>query len=189
VHHVDSHTEIIVENVRLCNGTEERLPQQTAPAEILRGISQSPTDLQPVFDAIARNSVTLCGGIGAAVLRFDGELLHLSGHHNASVEGVERLERAYPGRPARDYPPGRAFLDRSVVHVPDLQAATEFAASTARHRGAGSQLAVPLLRGQEAIGVITLARNLVGPFSPQQIEVLQTFADQAVIAIENVRFS
>ena len=178
---------IAIENVPLFNETKERLEQQTATAEILRVISQSPTDVQPVFDAIARNSVTLCGGIGAVVLRFDGELLHLAGHHNASVEGVERLERAYLRRPARDYPPGRAFLDRSVVHVPDLQAATEFAASTARHRGAGSQLAVPLLRGQEAIGVITLARNLVGPFSPQQIEVLQTFADQAVIAIENVR--
>ena len=178
---------IAIENVPLFNETKERLEQQTATAEILRVISRSPTDVQPVFDAIARNSVTLCGGIGAVVLRFDGELLHLAGHHNASVEGVERLERAYPRRPARDYPPGRAFLDRSVVHVPDLQAATEFAASTARHRGAGSQLAVPLLRGQEAIGVITLARNLVGPFSPQQIEVLQTFADQAVIAIENVR--
>ena len=165
----------------------EALDRQTATSEILRVISSSPTDVQPVFDAIARSAVALCGGIAALVLRFDGEMLHVAGHHAMSPEGVERNEQAFPRRPGRDYPPGRAFLDRKVVHVPDLQAATEFAASTARQRGAGSQLAVPLLHGQEAIGVIGLARNVVGPFSAQQIEVLQTFADQAVIAIENVR--
>jgi len=165
----------------------EALDRQTATSEILRVISSSPTDVQPVFDAIARSAVALCGGIAALVLRFDGEMLHVAGHHAMSPEGVERNEQAFPRRPGRDYPPGRAFLDRKVVHVPDLQAATEFAASTARQRGAGSQLAVPLLHGQEAIGVIGLARNVVGPFTAQQIEVLQTFADQAVIAIENVR--
>jgi GAF domain-containing protein/anti-sigma regulatory factor (Ser/Thr protein kinase) len=165
----------------------EALERQTATSEILRVIASSPTDIQPVFDAIARNAVALCGGIAALVLRFDGEMLHVAGHHAMSPEGVERNERVFPRRPGRDYPPGRAFLDRSVVHVPDLQAATEFAASTARQRGAGSQLAVPLLHGQAAIGVIGLARDVVGPFSAQQIEVLQTFADQAVIAIENVR--
>ncbi len=185
---------IAIENVRLFRELQERnhdlteaLDRQTATSEILRVISSSPTDAQPVFNAIARNAVMLCGGIGAVVLRFDGEVLHVAGHHNVSPIGVERLEQRYPRRPGRDFPPGRAFLDRAVVHVPDLQAATEFAASTARERGAGSQLAVPLLRAQEAIGVIGLARDVVGPFSPEQIEVLQTFADQAVIAIENVR--
>ncbi len=172
---------------RLTRALSESLEQQTATSEILRVISRSPTDSQPVFDAIARNAVALCGGIAAVVLRFDGEMLHIAAHHALSPQGVERNEQAYPRRPGRDYPPGRALLDRSVVHVPDLQAATEFAASTARQRGAGSQLAVPLLHDGEAIGVIGLARDAVGPFSPQQIEVLQTFADQAVIAIENVR--
>ncbi len=192
---------IAIENVRLFTELQEKnqaltqahaqvteaLEQQTATSEILRVISRSPTDSQPVFDAIARNAVALCGGIAAVVLRFDGEMLHVAGHHALSPQGVERNEQAYPRRPGRDYPPGRALLDRSVVHVPDLQGATEFAASTARQRGAGSQLAVPLLHDGEAIGVIGLARDAVGPFSPQQIEVLQTFADQAVIAIENVR--
>jgi GAF domain-containing protein len=165
----------------------EALDHQIATSEILRVISSSPTDVRPVFDAIARNAVLLCGGIGAVVLRFDGEVLHVAGHHNVGSSGVERLEQRYPRRPGRDFPPGRAFLDRAVVHVPDLQAATEFAASTARDWGAGSQLSVPLLREQEAIGVIGLSRDVVGPFSPEQITVLQTFADQAVIAIENVR--
>jgi GAF domain-containing protein/anti-sigma regulatory factor (Ser/Thr protein kinase) len=192
---------IAIENVRLFTELQEKnralteahaqvteaLEQQTATSEILRVISRSPTDSQPVFDAIARNAVALCDGIAAVVLRFDGEMLHVAGHHALSPQGVERNEQAYPRRPGRDYPPGRALLDRSVVHVPDLQAATEFAASTARQRGAGSQLAVPLLHDGQAIGVIGLARDAVGPFSSQQIEVLQTFADQAVIAIENVR--
>src|SRR5262249_18943874 len=104
-----------------------------------------------------------------------------------SPEGVELNERTFPRRPGRDYPSGRAFLDRSVVHIPDLQAASEFATSSARQRGAGSLLAVPLLQEGEAIGVIGLARIAAGPFSPQQIEMFQTFAAQAAIAIENVR--
>jgi GAF domain-containing protein len=185
---------IAIENVRLFKELEARnhdlseaLDQQTATSEILRVISSSPTDIQPVFDAIARNAVALCGGIRALVLRFDGTMLHIAGHHNIDPGGVEQIWRAFPRHASRDYPPDQALLDRSVVHVPDLQAATEFGASTARQRGVGSMLAVPLLREQEAVGVISLARDVAGSFSPQQIAVLQTFADQAVIAIENVR--
>src|SRR5262245_23942180 len=185
---------IAIENVRLFTELETRnrdlteaLDRQTATAEILRVISQSQTDVQPVFDAIARSAVALCGGIAALVLQYDGEMLHVAGHHEMSRDAVEQVERAYPRRPGRDYPPGRALLERHVVHIPDLQAATEFTASTARQRGVGSMLVVPLLREGAAIGVISLARDVVGRFSAQQIEVLQTFADQAVIAIENVR--
>src|SRR5262245_33955046 len=192
---------IAIENARLFTELQEKnraltdahaqvteaLEQQTATSEILRVISSSPTDTQPVFNAIARNAVALCGGIAALVLRFDGEMLHIAGHHEMSPDAVERVERAFPRRPGRDYPPGRALLERHVVHIPDLQAATEFTASTARQRGLGSMLVVPLLREGEAIGVISLGRDVVGPFSAQQIDVLQTFADQAVIAIENVR--
>src|SRR5262249_13874507 len=147
--------------------TKEALDRQTATSEILRVISSSPTDIQPVFDAIARNAVTLCGGGGAVVLRFDGEMLHVAGHA-VGPEAVERIERAYPRRPGRDYPPGRAFLDRCVVHVPDLQAATEFAGSTARQGGNGSQLAVPLHHDQ-AIGAIAVSRREPGGFSDAQI--------------------
>ena len=130
---------IAIENVRLFEELEARnaelttaLERQTATSEILRVISRSPTDVQPVFDAIARNAVALCGGIAALVLRYDGEMLHIAGHHEMSPDAVERVERAFPRRPGRDYPPGRALLERQVVHIPDLQAATEFTASTAR---------------------------------------------------------
>src|SRR5262249_40635259 len=178
---------IAIENVRLFKELEARNRDLTATSDILQVIANSPTDAQPVFDAIARNAVALCGGIAALVLRFDGEMLRVAGIHAMSPEGVELNERTFPRRPGRDYPSGRAFLDRSVVHIPDLQAASEFATSSARQRGAGSLLAVPLLQEGEAIGVIGLARIAAGPFSPQQIEMFQTFAAQAVIAIENVR--
>ena len=185
---------IAIENVRLFKELEARnrdltraLDREIATSEILRVISSSPTDVQPVFDAIARNAVNLCGGIRALVLRFDGVMLHVAGHHNIDPDGVEQIGLAFPHRPGRDTPVGRALLDQSVVHVPDVRAASEFAASTARRRGVGSMLVAPLLREQEAVGVISLAREIVGPFSPEQIDMLQTFADQAVIAIENVR--
>src|SRR5262245_9281464 len=178
---------IAIENVRLFNETKDALERQTATSEILSVISSSPTDTQPVFDAIARSAVALCGGIAALVLRYDGEMLHIAGHHEMSRDAVEQVKRAFPRRPGRDYPSGRALLERLVVHVPDLQAATEFTTPTARQRGLGSMLVVPLLREGEAIGVISLGREVAGPFSAQQIEVVQTFADQAVIAIENVR--
>src|SRR5262249_28793258 len=102
----------------LSRALTEAAEQQTATAEILRVISSSPTDVQPVFDAIARRVVALCEGRNAIVLRFDGEMLHLAGHHGVSPEGLERNQRAFPRRPRRDSPTGRAFLDRSVVHVP-----------------------------------------------------------------------
>src|SRR5262245_49918172 len=178
---------IAIENVRLFTEVESRNRDLTATSDILQVIASSPTDAQPVFDAIARNAVALCGGITALVLRFDGEMLRVAGHHAMSPEGVELNERAFPRRPGREYPSGRAFLDRSVVHIPDLQAASEFATSSARQRGVGSLLVVPLLQEWEALGVIGMARREVGPFSPRQIEMLQTFAAQAVIAIENVR--
>ena len=192
---------IAIENVRLFTELQQKnealaqahaqvtgaLERQIATSEILGVISSSPTDVRPVFQAIARNAVALCGGLGAVVLRYDGTLLHVAAHHNVSAEAIAMVERAYPRRPARDYPPGRALLDGTVVHVPNLREATEFTASTARERGAASFLAVPLLREGEAIGVIGLARDIIGSFPSQQITLLQTFADQAVIAIENVR--
>jgi hypothetical protein len=95
----------------------EALEQQTATSEILRVISQSPTDVQPVFDAIAVNALRLCDAQGAVVVRYDGALLHVAAHHNVNSEAVDRLERQYPVAPDRDHPLGEAVLDGAVVHV------------------------------------------------------------------------
>ncbi|HUG37982.1 MAG TPA: GAF domain-containing protein, partial [Candidatus Limnocylindrales bacterium] len=159
--------------------------QQAATAEILRLISTSPSDAQPVFDAIARNAARLCGGLGAVVLRFDGTLLHLAAFHNVTPESVGRWESRYPEVPGRNTPVGRAALDGAVVHVPDLQTAVEFSAAVARQSGVRGLLAVPLLREGHAIGAIGVSRLTPGPFSDQQIALLQTFAAQAVIAIDH----
>jgi len=165
----------------------EGLEQQTATAEILRVISNSPADAQPVFDAIAVNALRLCDAEGVVVARYDGALLHVAAHHNVNRETVDRLERQYPHAPDRHVPLGRAVLDGAVVHVPDLQAAVEFSGSVARQLGAGSHVSIPLLHQGRAVGGIGISRRRRGPFPDNQIELLKTFADQAVIAIENVR--
>src|SRR5215470_17872956 len=113
---------IAVENVRLFKETKEALEQQTATSEILRVISSSPTDVQPVFDTIARNVLRLCNGLTAGVFRFDGRLVHLAASHNFESEALKVLEQAYPISPNRENLSARAILDRSTVHVPDLEA-------------------------------------------------------------------
>jgi GAF domain-containing protein len=165
----------------------EVLEQQAATAEILRLISSSPTDIQPVFDAIAVNAFRLCDAEGVVVTRYDGTLLRVAAVHNVKREAVDRMERQYPRAPSRDLPSGRAVLDGVVVHVPDLQAAVEFASSVPRQLGAGSHISIPLLHQGRAIGVIGISRWKRGPFPDRHIELLKTFAAQAVIAIENVR--
>ncbi len=165
----------------------EALEQQTATAEILGVISSSPADAQPVFDAIAVNALRLCDAGGAVVVRYDGALLHVAAHHNVNPEAVDRLERQYPLAPEHNLPMGRAVLDGAVVHVPDLQAAVEFSGSVARQFGARSHVSIPLLHQGRAIGAIGISRRTLGPFSDRQIALLQTFAEQAVIAIENAR--
>jgi signal transduction histidine kinase/putative methionine-R-sulfoxide reductase with GAF domain len=168
--------------------TTEALAQQTATADILRAISTSPADVQPVFEAIARNSVRLCRGVLGAVFRFDGELMHIGALHGFSADGEEATRRAFPTRPERRMLAGRAVLSRTVVHVPDVTVDPEFdyraLAGTAHWR---SLLVVPMLRGDEVLGTVGVARAEIGPFRDQEIELLRTFADQAVIAIENVR--
>jgi hypothetical protein len=96
----------------------EALEQQTATAEILRVISSSPTDVQPVFDTIVSSAVRLCDGLFGALYRFDGELLHLVAHYNYTPEALEAAHRVFPGRPSRGGGPGRAILDRAVAHIP-----------------------------------------------------------------------
>jgi len=183
---------IAIENVRLFKELESRnrdlaraLEQQTATGEILRVISASPTDVQPVFDTIVRSASDLCGGQWAIVVRLDGELLHLAAQHNPRPGLASAAERLFPRRPGRDLTVGRAVLDGAVVHIPDVN---EDAGYDARGgQIARAFLAVPMLREGVPIGAIGVSRAAPGPFAPEQIELLKTFADQAVIAIENAR--
>jgi signal transduction histidine kinase len=186
---------IAIENVRLFTElqTSNReltiaLDQQTATSDILRVISTSPVDVQPVFEAVARNSVRLCGGVLGAVFRFDGELMHIGALYGYSADGAEATRRAFPTRPEPRMLAARAVLSRAIVHVPDVLADPDFdyraLAATADWR---SLLVVPMLRGGEVLGTVGVARAEIGPFRDQEIALLQTFADQAVIAIENVR--
>jgi GAF domain-containing protein len=161
--------------------------QQAATAEILRLIATSPGDEQPVFDAIARHALRLCKARGAVVARYDGSLMHVAAHHNVNAETVARLARRFPKAPDRHNPAECAVLDGVIVHVPDFQAASEFTGSVARQLGARSHLAVPLMLRGRAIGSIGVSRARLGPFPDEEIALLQTFAEQAVIAIENAR--
>jgi signal transduction histidine kinase len=165
----------------------EALEQQTATSEILRVISSSPTDVQPVFDAIAASATRLCEAVNALIIRFDGQLLHLVAHHNVARERLDALERLYPGRANRGGVSGRVVLTHAVVHVEDVNADPEYTQPQATTVGYRTALGVPMLREGVAIGLILVARDRVAPFSGKQIALLQTFADQAVIAIENVR--
>jgi GAF domain-containing protein len=188
---------IAIENVRLFTELEARnrdlteaLEQQTATAEILRVISSSPTDLQPVMDVVADSAARLCGAANAAILRLEGESLRLVAAHGSlpSVLAIGDTIAVSPGAVA-----GRAILDRRTIHVEDLRALpeAEYPESVARHRRASipnrTVLATPLMREGVPIGAIYMWRSEVQPFTDKQIELARTFADQAVIAIENVR--
>jgi two-component system, NtrC family, sensor kinase len=178
---------IAIENVRLFNETKEALEQQTATSEILRVISSSPGDIQPVFDAIAANAARLCDAVNGLVIRFDGQLLHLAAHHNVDPERLASVRQAYPRPPSRGALSGRAILTRAVVHVPDVSKDPEYTLPAATTIGYRSVLAVPMMHEGVARGTILVARDVVAPFSDAHIALIQTFADQAVIATENVR--
>jgi hypothetical protein len=115
------YADLKTENEGLRRSLGDALEQQTATAEILRVISSSPTDVQPVFDTIVSSAVRLCDGLFGALYRFDGELLHLVAHYNYTPEALEAAHRVFPGRPSRGRGPGRAILDRAVAHIPDVQ--------------------------------------------------------------------
>jgi GAF domain-containing protein len=186
---------IAIENVRLFTELQASnrelttaLDQQTATSDILRVISSSPTDVQPVFDTIVRSAVRLCDGLFSALFRFDGELIHHVAQHNYTPKALEEARRLYPARPSRGQGSGRAVLERAVVNIPDIERDLEYQdLALPRAIGFRSGLFVPMLREGVPLGVIAVARAEPGPFSDNEIELLKTFADQAVIAIENVR--
>ena len=166
----------------------EALEQQTATSEILRAISQSPTDVQPVFDIIAERAVSLCGAEVSVVSRFDGTLLQLEALHGVTREGAEAVRSAFPMRLDRETISARVFRDRAVVHIQDIQADPRYeVTATGRAGGWRCGLGVPMFREGQVIGVVFVGRAAPRLFTTSQVELLKTFADQAVIAIENVR--
>jgi GAF domain-containing protein len=179
---------IAIENVRLFNETKEALERQTATSEILRVISRSPTDVQPVFDTIADAALNLCKAANAIVFTFDGELIRLAAIASTAPEGADAMRKVFPRPPSRETAAARAVLTRSLVVIPDVMEDPEFSIrSTAAATGFRSIVSIPLMREGDPIGVIGVGRSEPGPFPDKQIELLKTFADQAVIAIENVR--
>src|SRR5438445_10285021 len=168
-------------------GLAEARAQQTATSDILRLIASSPTDVQPVFNAIAASAVTLCEAENGGVCRFDGRLIHLVAHYNWSSDQLAVIQRVFPIPPGRGSAAARAILTRAVVHIPDVTTDPEYVYSSLTQTGLHTTLAVPMLQDGTQIGAIVATRREVKPFSDTQIALLKTFADQAVIAIENAR--
>src|SRR5262249_32341570 len=157
----------------------EALEQQTATGEILRVISRSPTDVQPVFDTIVRSAVQLCGARFGVLHRFAGEQLHLAAY--AVTPGVlEVLQHTPPMRPSRSQASGRAILTRAVAEIRDVQEDPEYQHEMAAAGKWRSLLAVPMLRVDGApMGTIVVQRSEPGPFAARHIQMLKTFADHA----------
>jgi len=180
---------IAIENTRLFNETREALERQTATADILKVIASSPSDVQPVFEAIATSANRLIGGYSTSVLSIVDDTLHLSAFTPTSPAADAALKASLP-RPLSAVSWGQQTRNGEIVHVPDTEvdpAVPPNLRDLARMRGYRGMLRVPLLRDRAPIGLIIVTRAEPGPFADHHVQLLQTFADQAVIAIENAR--
>jgi len=186
---------IAIENTRLLNELRQRtddltesLEQQTATAKVLEVISRAAFDLQAVFETVVESSVRLCGADRAFIFRFDGELLRVAATYNATAEFREWVAQ-HPITPGRHSVAARAALERRTIHIPDALADPDYS------YGVGAKgveayrtlLGVPILKGDDLLGVMVIYHLEVRPFTDKQIILVETFADQAAIAIENVR--
>lgn len=183
---------IAIENVRLFQQLQARnreltesLTQQTVTSEILRVIASSPTDLQPVLNSVAENAARVCGANDAVIFLIKDDVLWRAAVYGSLILSIV----GEAGPPVdRGNVPGRAVIERQTIHIHDLQAlADQYPGARGIAQGVRTELSTPLLREDEPIGVILIRRTEVRPFSEKQIALLKTFADQAVIAIENVR--
>ncbi len=184
---------IAIQNARLFNETKEALERQTATADVLQVISESPTDVQPVFDTIAERAAKLTGAESGIVFRFDGELIHLASSYALDSEFIDLLATRLPARPDAFFISAEAIRTGAVVNVPDLQQrsvnspAPPGMKEVARKAGLRGGLAVPMFRDRQVVGAIAMYRSRPGKFADNEVDLLRTFAAQAVIAIENVR--
>jgi GAF domain-containing protein len=179
--------QIALKNARLFREAQEALERQTATADILKVIASSPTDVRPVFEAIAASANTLIGGFSTAVLRFVGETIHLAAFTPTNPAADEVLRTSFPQALA-EFPPFVLVRGGETIQFADSEADSVpwLNRELARLRGYRSMLIAPLMSNDAAIGMISVTRRNPGAFAPHHVQLLQTFADQAVIAINNV---
>ena len=189
---------IAVENARLLNELRQRtddltesLEQQTATSEVLKVISSSPGDLEPVFQAMLENATRICEAQFGTMYRYDGSFFNVTAMHNAPP-AFEAARRRAPFRPPEGSALATAAATKQVAHIQDIRAHSSFVVDTQYNRdgikaGYRTIMSVPMLKNNEVIGVMSIFRPVVRPFTDKQIELVQTFAAQAVIAIENTR--
>jgi GAF domain-containing protein len=181
---------IAIENARLLNELRESLQQQTATADVLKVISRSAADTQPVFDAIVGSGLKLFVNALVLIALPDGNMVRAAAIAESDPARAEAMRRRFPIPLTREYMNGIAILDHRIVDLPDVENAPSDLATGARNFLASGYRAVtimPMIRDDVAIGALAVARLGTGPLSDKQVAILKAFADQAVIAIENTR--
>jgi two-component system, NtrC family, sensor kinase len=186
LHNFAAQAVIAIENTRLLSELRESLQQQMATSDVLKVISSSPGELEPVFQAMLENATRICDAKFGTLFRYDGNMLHVAAQFGTPLEFAEFQRRRGPLRPGTGSINDRVFKTRQVAHSADY-AAEPNAGNAAKLGGARSTVAVPMLKDDKLVGTIVIYRQEVRPFSDKQIALVQNFAAQAVIAIENTR--